>query len=263
MTTESESPVSEESDAPVSEDRRIYMDPDNLHHEVARLLQERPDFRQAATTVIGTRAKREADARIRELEAQLESMTLSQKRQRFQSMDADERAEALADPDVAADYADTMRKQPPNPQFIREQNAITNAVEAALDDLREAGAPDSRIEEYRAWARSDKNIDRSSAAAFIRQVQKTVDYEVRMDPSDRYSQFKWGKAPAASSEDEAQPEPAVTANPRLARGAPDTSRPDGGGKRARFRTQQEASALLMNHEITLDEMRWAKKNLPY
>lgn len=258
MTTDTETPVNvadldgEESNAPASEDRRIYIDPDNLHAEVARLYQEHPDFRQAASTVIGTRAKREADARIRELEARLEEMSLSQKRRQFESMDEDELATAIRqNPTVAAEYAEVMQKRAPDASQIRSTNAVNLAVEEALDDLRAIGAPESRIDQWKAYLRDQNTpIDRSSPAAFIRAVQKAVDLEVHTPAEQRYEKYGYGKQP-------------VAANPRLARGAPVRSQPDGGGKRQRFSTQVEASQLLLEGKITLAEMRWAKQNLPY
>lgn len=274
MTTDTETPVNvadldgEESNAPASEDRRIYIDPDNLHAEVARLYQEHPDFRQAASTVIGTRAKREADARIRELEARLEEMSLSQKRRQFESMDEDELATAIRqNPTVAAEYAEVMQKRAPDASQIRSTNAVNLAVEEALDDLRAIGAPESRIDQWKAYLRDQNTpIDRSSPAAFIRAVQKAVDLEVHTPAEQRYEKYGYGKPPAPKAEAEeeqaSEPQP-VAANPRLARGAPVRSQPDGGGKRQRFSTQVEASQLLLEGKITLAEMRWAKQNLPY
>lgn len=269
MTTESESPVNvEEHDAPASEDRRIFIDPDNLHGEIARLYSESPDFRQAASTVIGTRAKREAEARIRELEAQLEGMNLREKRKQFESMDEDELAAAIRNPTVLAEYAEVMEKRAPNPEAIRSTNAVNLAVEEALDDLRAIGAPDSRIDQWKAYLRDPNTpIDRSNPAAFVRAVQKAVDTEVHMSPAERFQQYGYGKPPASAPEEDddeqASEAPPVAANPRLARRGPDTSRSDGGGKRPRFSTQVEASQLLVEGKITLAEMRWAKQNLPF
>lgn len=275
MTTETEAPVNVEADAPAStEDRRIWLDPDDLHGSFARALTERPELRQAASTVIGTRVKRQADARIKELEAQIEALSIGQQRSRFESMDEDELAAALRDPNVAAAYAEAKTKKAPDPDQIKQVNAVELAVEEALDDLRDIGAPPERIETWKAYLR-DQNapFDRSSPAAFIRSVQRAIDMEVHTPADQRFEKYGYGKAPAPKEEDEGkQPEtPAVAANPRLARGAPDTSRPDGGGKRPRFSTFVEASVALQEdlregrktqQQVTA-ELRHARQNLPY
>lgn len=277
MTTDTETPVNadpldgEESPAPASEDRRIYIDPDNLHAEVARLYQEHPDFRQAASTVIGTRAKREADARIRELEARLEEMNLSQKRRQFESMDEDEFAAAIRNPTVAAEYAAVMEKKAPDTSQIRSTNAVNLAVEEALDDLRAIGAPESRIDQWKTYLRDQNTpIDRSSPAAFIRAVQKAVDLEVHTPAEQRFEKYGYGKPPApkAETEDEEQASETqpVAANPRLARGAPVRSQPDGGGKRRRYSTYAEAAAIRQSEgaaAMPTSELAWARANLPF
>jgi hypothetical protein len=267
VTTESESPVSEQESeaAPASKDRYIRIDPDNLYGDFARALQERPDFAQAARTVIGTRAQREAAARIKELEAELENLTVGQQRQRFQSMDEDERAQALQNPNVAAEYARVMQRQAPDPVALKQSNAVNNAVESALDSLRDIGAPPERIKVWEAYLRDPAApFDRTSATAFVQSVQRAVDMEVHTPAAERHAKYGYGKAPAPAVE---QPESAViAANPRLARGAPDVSRPDGGGRGRRYHTFTEASQIRQNEgpeAMPTRELAWAKRNLPY
>lgn len=115
--------------------------------------KEDPNFDKRVRELVGRSLKREADAKVKALEAQLEVSERELARMRISQM-APEAVEASfkSDRDFRRTYTDLMDDEAADPMELAQEAAeaayIDEVRENVFDDMRLAGFPDSRVEQY-------------------------------------------------------------------------------------------------------------------
>lgn len=123
---------------------------EDAYAEIARLAEMDETFRQRGGEVFGRKAKREAQARISELEAVIENLRREKELAEVRQMEPTEIDRRYAeDGDFARRYTELVHGEPVSVQEVAEQQYYRNTAEDILEQGKLARMADARIEEYK------------------------------------------------------------------------------------------------------------------
>jgi hypothetical protein len=140
-----------ESTPPVAEDETqfIKISRASLHQDLRRLIDEDADLRNAVNTYGGRKAKREWEAKLREIEVERDAVRLELEKRQIKEMDPEEVERRFRDePAFARKYAETIHAQAPDVAVIREAQGWIDAAEDVFESA-EAVLPAGRLDQYR------------------------------------------------------------------------------------------------------------------
>lgn len=243
-----EQPTPQDND---DESQYIRIPRSELYPVLGKLVDEDPEFGQAARTVLGSRQRREYEAKISSLERERDQLVYQRRQQTYAEVEKD--PEALAqklatDADFRKGYTQYKDAKPPvDPS--EADIAYRNAVEDELDRLNMVGLGERAQAVVAAIQGGYFNKDSSgrqlSAPQQLLALRATVDAEL---------------AKARQPKDEPPPEP-VQANPRL-RNSADTSRPGAkGGGKFDLNTQIGLARAVGAGQITEEDYRKRRQQL--
>lgn len=126
---------------------------DGTYQALLAASKEDPNFDKRVRELVGRSLKREADARVKALEAELEVSQRELARMRINQMTPEDvETRFQSDRDFRQTYTDLMDDEAADPmelaQEAAEQAYIDEVRDNVFDDMRLAGFPDSRVEQY-------------------------------------------------------------------------------------------------------------------
>lgn len=140
-----------EAPAQVAEDENQFfkISRASLHQDLRRLIDEDADLRNAVNTYSGRKAKREWEAKLKEIELERDAVRLELEKRQIKEMDPEEVERRFRDePAFARKYAETIHAQAPDVAVIREAQGWIDAAEDVFESA-EAVLPAGRLDQYR------------------------------------------------------------------------------------------------------------------
>ena len=209
-----------------------------LFPTLGRLVDEDPEFGQAARTIFGSRQKREYETAIDQLKAEKAALEYQIHSARFEAIEQDQErlAERLqTDPQFRQDYAKFKGSQPP-PAPDSQATAYKNAVLDQLDQLEMVGLHD----------RAEAMMTAIQNGTFSRDANgRPLSLPQQLTALTTAVERELVKARQPKQE-------APQGNPKLQTGNPDTQRSSRGGSGGRVdlakMTQNEIAALQSTPE---------------
>jgi hypothetical protein len=146
-----ETPESEEAPAEeTAEDHWVRLDGRNLYQEFARLERENPDAANVLNTLVGRKASRKFDPKIRQLEEELEELRSRNRNLEIRSMKPEDIERRFReDPQFAEAYTRTVHEKPVDPQSKNLEREILSEIDDAIDRAERDGLSPTRVDEYR------------------------------------------------------------------------------------------------------------------
>ena len=136
---------------PVAEDENqfIKISRASLHQDLRRLIDEDADLRNAVNTYGGRKAKREWEAKLKEIEVERDAIRLELEKRQIKEMDTEEVERRFREePAFAKKYAETIHAQAPDVAVVREAQGWIDAAEDVFESA-EAVLPAGRLDQYR------------------------------------------------------------------------------------------------------------------